>query len=156
MQDKKKRIHHHDTQHTAQHTTTSKHKTPNSQHTQHNTRTTHDTTPHIHTHHTYHTPHIARTHHHHNTHIAHTTHTRMLGHVHGGQPTVILRRKSECLEMCSAVNRPCCCIREKICNICHVCNFMRTLLFLELISYAKYFCIFLTEMVLESINDLHL
>ena len=46
---------------------------------------------------------------HHRTHQhthTHTAHTRLLGHVHGGQPTVILRRKSECLDMCTAVNRP--------------------------------------------------
>ena len=45
----------------------------------------------------------------------------------------------------------------KIWIICNDCNFMRTLLFLELISSAKIFLYFLlAEMVLELINDLHL
>ena len=137
MQDKKKRTHHHDTQNTAQHT--SQHHTYHTPHTPHISHTTHIT------HHTHkaHTHHIARTHHHHNTHIAHTPHTRMLGHVHGEQPTVILRRKSECLDMCTEAPPTVILHSIKICSICNVCNFMRTLLFLKLISSAKnYFCFF--------------
>ena len=88
---------------TAQHTTTSKHKTPTphtlSAHTPH-TLSTHHTTRHI-TPHMSHTTHTKHTHH-----IAHTPHTRMLGYAHNRQPTVILRRKSECLDMRTAVNRP--------------------------------------------------
>ena len=62
----------------------------------------------------------------------------MLGYVHGGQPTMIMHS-------------------IKIWIICENCNFMRTLLFLELISSAKIILHFvLTEMVFELINDLHL
>ena len=63
-----------------------------------------DTTMHnAHRPHCTHTPPHAT---HYTPHTRHSTHTRMLGHVHGGQPTVILRRKSECLDMCTAVDRP--------------------------------------------------
>ena len=53
---------------------------------------------------------------------------RMLGYVHGGQPTVILRRKNECLDMCTAVNRPWSLHSIEICNICNVFNFYADLL----------------------------
>ena len=72
---------------TAQHTTTPKHKThiPHtlSAHTPPHTPTQHQHTTHQTPPRTKYTHHAARTHH-------HQTHTRMLGHVHGGQPTVIL------------------------------------------------------------------
>ena len=46
----------------------------------------------------------------------------------------------------------------KIWIICNICNCMRTLLFLELISSAKIISVIflLTEMVFDIINDLHL
>ena len=52
--------------------------------------------------------------------------TRMLGYAHNRQPTVILRRKSECLDMCTATMNL---HSMKICNICNVCNFHADLLF---------------------------
>ena len=66
----------------------------------------------------------------------------MLGHVHGEQQTVILRRKSESLDMCTDATM----ILHSIiiCNICDVCNFMRTLLLLELMSLAKNNSVFFT------------
>ena len=78
------------TPHHTAHTNTTPTHTHTHQHTHQQTHTTHKTPP-------------GTKHTHHNTHIAHT---RMLGHVQSAQPTVILRRKSECLDMCSAVNRP--------------------------------------------------
>ena len=64
------------------------------------TRTTHDTT-HTHTHHT-HKRTRTRTH----IHIHHTPHTILTPHIstqhqHNRQPTVILRRKSECFDVCT-------------------------------------------------------
>ena len=53
----------------------------------------------------------------------------MLGYVHNRQPTVILRRKSECLDMCTDAPPTVILHSIKICNICNVCNFMRTLCF---------------------------
>ena len=67
----------------------------------------------------------------------------MLGHVHGGQPTVILRRKSECLDMCTDAPLTMILHSIKFCNYCNVCNCMLTLLFLELISPAKNNSVFL-------------
>ena len=64
----------------------------------------------------------------------------MLGYAHNRQPTVILRRKSECLDMCADAPPTVILHSVKICNICNVCNFTRTLLFLELVSSEKYFC----------------
>ena len=95
--------------------------------TRHDTRrTTRRTTRHIHTTH------------------SHTPHTRMLGHVHGEQPTVILRRKSECLDICTDTPPTTILHSIKICNICNVCNFMRTLFYLELTSSGKIFLYFFT------------
>ena len=110
------------TQHTTIHHTTktqnahpthtlNAHAQPHTTHAQHTTRHT----PHIHTPHTYHTPHtqsahitlhahITTTTHTLHTHCTHTHHTRMLGYAHNRQPTVILRRKSDCLDLCTAVN----------------------------------------------------
>ena len=122
------------------------HTTPPTEHTtpQHNVHTTtpkHKAhIPHTLSAHTPpHTPTPAPTH----THCTHTTHTNawtrarrannletkkwMLGYVHGGQPTMIMHS-------------------IKIWIICNNCNFMRTLLFLELINkFCKnYFCNFFT------------
>ena len=87
--------------HNTHHAHTHRHHTPHIAHQQ--THTTHQTPPR-----TKHTPHCTHTTHTSHTHCTHThtLHSRMVGHVNGGQPTVILRRKSECLDMCTAVNRP--------------------------------------------------
>ena len=76
----------------------------------------------------------------------------MLGYVLVRQPTVILRRKSECLDTCQVPF-----LIKTVTPVTSVI-FLRTLLFLELISSAKIISeIFLpTEMVVELINDLHL
>ena len=100
------------------------------------TDNTHHTTTQLNNNTTIHhnTTHTKRTSH---TLSAHTPHTRMLGYAHSRQPTVILRRKSECLDMCTDAPPTMILHSIKICNICNVCNFMRTILFLELIGSAK-------------------
>ena len=92
---------------------TAQHSTPQHQNTK---RTSHTHSQHMH--HSQHTRTTISTHTHNTRHVHihthtppshhtyHTPHTRMLGHVHNRQPTVILRRKSECLDMRTAVNRP--------------------------------------------------
>ena len=136
---------HHNTTQTTQHLRTTMSTHTNTQHTTHNT--------HIHIHiHIHILIHI-----HTHTHTTLTPHIPHKNPVHNQQPTVILRRKSECLDMCTDAPPTMILHSIKICNICNVCNFMRTLLFLELISSAKMISdFFLTEMVLELINDLHL
>ena len=59
----------------------------------------------------------------------------MLGYVLVRQPTVILRRKSECLDMCTS-NIPTMILPTPFfiyncnnCNVCNVCNFDADLLF---------------------------
>ena len=132
--------------------------TPHHQRTDHNTTTqrTHRNTRHMRTTISTHTPHIHI--HRHHPHTTHTTphYTKPSALVR--QPTEILRRKSECLDMCTDAPPTMFLHSIKICNICNVCNFMRTLLFLELISSAKINSVFflLAEMVLELINNLHL
>ena len=69
----------------------------------------------------------------------------MLGYAHNRQPTVILRRKSECLDMCTDAPPTMILHSIKICNICIVCNFMRTSLFLEVISLAKINSVFFLQ-----------
>ena len=91
--------------------------TPHRPHTTHHAHTPQTpqppqrtTTPkhkHAHPTHSQHIHHIPHT----NRHTPHTTHhtphtTRMLGYAHNRQSTVILRRKGECLGMCTAVSRP--------------------------------------------------
>ena len=106
--------------------------------TPHKTTTPHHNTPHhqqkTQHHNTTYTPqHTSHARNHVNTHIhihlhihisqTHTTHTRMLGYAHIRHTTVILRRKSECLDVCTAVNHDP--TLNKVCNICNVCNFLR-------------------------------
>ena len=100
--------------HTKQHNTT-QNTTPPTKHTSH--AHNHVNT---HTHHTYtytYTYTYTHVHIYVHTHVhttnRHTTHTTPHHTMHNRQPTVILRRKSECLNMCTAVNRPWSCTREK-------------------------------------------
>ena len=53
----------------------------------------------------------------------------MLGYVLVRQPTVILRRKSECLDMCTSNIMPFFIYNCNVCNVCNVCNFDADLLF---------------------------
>ena len=108
------------------------------QHTHQQTHTTHQTPPR-----TKHTHHTARTHHHHNTHIAYTTHTNAW--------TRARRATDRDLESFNVVRKEngwTCAPRstdhdpalDK--NLDHLCNFMRTLCFLEFISSATLFLCF--------------
>ena len=99
------------THNTQQYTATPKHKT----HIPTHTLSTHPT-------HTLNT----HTHNHFNTHAQHTTHTHTHTHAHthmnawialNRQPTVILRRKSQCLDMCTDAPQTMILHSVEICNL---------------------------------------
>ena len=146
----------HHTHHThTPHRTTQHHTTPHITNRTHNTTTqrtqcnTHHmrTTMSTHTHHTYtYTYTYTYTHHPHTTHI-NATPTQSTSDRD-------LETKKRSLDMCTNAPPTMFLHSIKICNICNVFNFMRTLLFLELISSAKIFLEFFlfTEMVWGLVN----
>ena len=97
-------------------------------HTHTHTRThisTHIHTPHIHIHIHVHIYVPTHTHTHARTHTHTTPHHTM----HNRHPTVILRRKSECLDMCTDAPPRMFLHSINIWITCNVCNFMRRLCF---------------------------
>ena len=106
------------------------HTTHHQQNTQHhNTTYTPQHTSHAHNHVNTHTTH---THTHTRTHTHTHTHTHTTPHIHTmhkRHPTVILRRKNECLDMCTDAPPRMFLHSIKIWITCNVCNFMRTLCF---------------------------